>query len=49
MAGAAALLWSENPTWTAQQVKNTLIDTGILYQRWRAKQLAANGLMFLML
>ncbi|MFM6879470.1 MAG: Calx-beta domain-containing protein, partial [Dolichospermum sp.] len=24
----AALLWSQNPTWTAQQVKNTLMNTG---------------------
>ncbi|PNJ93931.1 hypothetical protein CEP13_11520, partial [Cylindrospermopsis raciborskii C03] len=28
VAGAAALLWSENPTWTAQQVKNALMNTG---------------------
>ncbi len=28
VAGAAALLWSQNPTWTAQQVKNTLMNTG---------------------
>jgi subtilisin family serine protease/Ca2+-binding RTX toxin-like protein len=28
VAGAAALVWSENPTWTAQQVKNTLMNTG---------------------
>ncbi|MFM6201111.1 MAG: S8 family serine peptidase, partial [Dolichospermum sp.] len=25
VTGAAALLWSQNPTWTAQQVKNTLM------------------------
>ncbi|MDJ0605221.1 S8 family peptidase, partial [Microcystis sp. M53602_WE12] len=28
VAGAAALLWSQNPTWTAQQVKNALMNTG---------------------
>ncbi|MBD2556838.1 S8 family serine peptidase [Aphanizomenon flos-aquae FACHB-1290] len=28
VAGAAALVWSQNPTWTAQQVKNTLMNTG---------------------
>ncbi len=28
VTGAAALLWSQNPTWTAQQVKNTLMNTG---------------------
>ncbi|MFM6606790.1 MAG: S8 family serine peptidase, partial [Dolichospermum sp.] len=28
VAGGAALLWSQNPTWTAQQVKNTLMNTG---------------------
>ncbi|MFN5514092.1 MAG: S8 family serine peptidase [Cyanobacteriota bacterium] len=28
VAGAAALLWSENPDWTAQQVKNALMNTG---------------------
>ena len=28
VTGAAALLWSQNPTWTAQQVKNTLMQTG---------------------
>jgi subtilisin family serine protease len=28
VAGAAALLWSQNSTWTAQQVKNTLMNTG---------------------
>ncbi len=28
VSGAAALLWSQNPTWTAQQVKNTLMNTG---------------------
>ncbi|MFM6671066.1 MAG: S8 family serine peptidase, partial [Dolichospermum sp.] len=28
VAGAAALLWSQNPTWTAQQVKDTLMNTG---------------------
>ncbi|WP_197705457.1 S8 family serine peptidase, partial [Dolichospermum compactum] len=28
VAGAAALVWSQNPTWTAQQVKNTLMQTG---------------------
>jgi subtilisin family serine protease len=28
VSGAAALLWSQNPTWTAQQVKNTLMSTG---------------------
>ncbi|MDH6085549.1 S8 family serine peptidase [Chrysosporum ovalisporum TAC611] len=27
VAGAAALLWSENPTWTAQQVKDVLLQT----------------------
>jgi subtilisin family serine protease len=27
VAGAAALVWSQNPTWTAQQVKNRLLDT----------------------
>ncbi|WP_233256491.1 S8 family peptidase, partial [Microcystis sp. 0824] len=28
VAGAAALLWSQNPTWTAQQVKDALMNTG---------------------
>ncbi|MDB9484832.1 S8 family serine peptidase, partial [Dolichospermum circinale CS-537/05] len=28
VAGAAALVWSQNPTWTAQRVKNTLMNTG---------------------
>ena len=28
VTGAAALLWSQNPTWTAQQVKNSLMSTG---------------------
>ncbi|MDB9485369.1 S8 family serine peptidase [Dolichospermum circinale CS-537/01] len=28
VTGAAALVWSQNPTWTAQQVKNTLMNTG---------------------
>ncbi|MFN7525805.1 MAG: S8 family serine peptidase, partial [Aphanizomenon sp.] len=28
VAGAAALVWSQNPTWTAQQVKNALMNTG---------------------
>jgi subtilisin family serine protease/subtilisin-like proprotein convertase family protein len=28
VAGGAALLWSQNPTWTAQQVKTTLMNTG---------------------
>ncbi|WP_051319648.1 MULTISPECIES: S8 family serine peptidase [Planktothrix] len=28
VTGAAALLWSQNPTWTAQQVKNRLMSTG---------------------
>ncbi|TRU16854.1 MAG: hypothetical protein EWV80_23040, partial [Microcystis aeruginosa Ma_QC_B_20070730_S2] len=28
VTGAAALLWSQNPTWTAQQVKNALMNTG---------------------
>jgi len=28
VAGAAALLWSQNPTWTAQQVKAALMNTG---------------------
>ncbi|QSV65196.1 MAG: S8 family serine peptidase [Dolichospermum sp. DL01] len=28
VAGGAALVWSQNPTWTAQQVKNTLMNTG---------------------
>ncbi|MCF3620233.1 S8 family serine peptidase [Planktothrix agardhii] len=27
VTGAAALLWSQNPTWTAQQVKNKLMQT----------------------
>ncbi|MEG5042581.1 MULTISPECIES: S8 family peptidase, partial [unclassified Microcoleus] len=27
VTGAAALLWSQNPTWTAQQVKNRLMQT----------------------
>ncbi|WRH68663.1 MAG: S8 family serine peptidase [Planktothrix sp. GU0601_MAG3] len=27
VTGAAALLWSQNPTWTAQQVKNKLLQT----------------------
>jgi subtilisin family serine protease len=27
VAGGAALVWSQNPTWTAQQVKNRLLDT----------------------
>ncbi|MDB9541356.1 S8 family serine peptidase, partial [Anabaenopsis arnoldii] len=27
VAGAAALLWSENPTWTAEQVKDVLLQT----------------------
>ncbi|MEG4489669.1 S8 family serine peptidase, partial [Microcoleus sp. D2_18a_B4] len=27
VTGAAALLWSQNPTWTAQQVKNRLLET----------------------
>ncbi|WP_293130261.1 Ig-like domain-containing protein [Microcoleus sp. bin38.metabat.b11b12b14.051] len=26
VTGAAALVWSQNPTWTAQQVKNTLMQ-----------------------
>jgi Ca2+-binding RTX toxin-like protein len=28
VTGAAALLWSQNPTWTAQQIKNRLMSTG---------------------
>jgi subtilisin family serine protease/Ca2+-binding RTX toxin-like protein len=28
VSGAAALLWSQNPTWTAQQVKTALMNTG---------------------
>ena len=28
VTGAAALLWSQNPTWTAQQIKTTLMNTG---------------------
>ena len=28
VTGAAALLWSQNPTWTAQQIKDTLMNTG---------------------
>jgi subtilisin family serine protease len=28
VSGAAALLWSQNPTWTVQQIKNTLLNTG---------------------
>jgi subtilisin family serine protease len=28
VTGAAALVWSQNPTWTAQQVKDTLMNTG---------------------
>jgi len=27
VAGGAALVWSQNPTWTAQQVKNRLLQT----------------------
>ena len=27
VTGGAALVWSQNPTWTAQQVKNRLLDT----------------------
>ncbi|MEG4634827.1 S8 family peptidase, partial [Microcoleus sp. AR_TQ3_B6] len=27
VAGGAALVWSQNPTWTAQQVKNRLLET----------------------
>jgi subtilisin family serine protease len=27
VAGGAALVWSQNPTWTAQEVKNRLLDT----------------------
>ncbi|WP_445245440.1 S8 family serine peptidase [Microcoleus sp. OTE_8_concoct_300] len=27
VAGGAALVWSQNPTWTAQQVKNQLLQT----------------------
>ncbi|MEG3960330.1 S8 family peptidase [Microcoleus sp. herbarium2] len=27
VSGGAALVWSENPTWTAQQVKNRLLET----------------------
>jgi len=27
VTGAAALVWSQNPTWTAQQVKNRLLQT----------------------
>jgi len=27
VAGGAALVWSQNPNWTAQQVKNRLLDT----------------------
>jgi hypothetical protein len=27
VAGGAALVWAQNPTWTAQQVKNRLLDT----------------------
>jgi Ca2+-binding RTX toxin-like protein len=28
VTGAAALLWSQNPTWTVQQIKTTLMNTG---------------------
>jgi hypothetical protein len=27
VAGGAALVWAQNPTWTAQEVKNRLLDT----------------------
>ena len=27
VAGGAALVWSQNPTWTAQEVKNQLLQT----------------------